>query len=108
MNYLEEFTEGDPVRLQRLIDLFLTKVPRSIHSIQEALLQGDYEKIRVASHSIKPQLQFTGVMKGLELAEMIEQCSSEKVRLETLPGLIDQLASICNAAVLELQLSKSD
>jgi signal transduction histidine kinase/CheY-like chemotaxis protein/HPt (histidine-containing phosphotransfer) domain-containing protein len=108
LNYLEEFTEGDPVRLQRFIDLFLTKVPRSLHSIQEALFEGDFEKIRVASHSMKPQLQFTGVIKGLELAEMIEQCSGEKVRLEQLPDLIDQLAAICKAAISELQITKSE
>lgn len=102
LNYLEEFTEGDPVRLQRFIDLFLTKVPRSLHSIQEALLEGDFEKIRVVSHSMKPQLQFTGVLQGLQLAETIEQNCSEKRGLDELPILVEQLVSICNQALTEL------
>ncbi len=103
LNYLNEFTEGDQVRLQRFIDLFLTKVPVSIQSLQEALKNGDYEKIRIASHSMKPQLRFTGVLQGLDLAEAIEQCCNENAGLDQLPGLIAQLSAVCDQAIAELK-----
>src|SRR5258708_17041693 len=98
LNYLREFTEGDPIRLQRFIDLFLSKTPVSISNLKAALQKKDYEKIRVSAHSMKPQLRFTGVLQALDLAETIEQNCAEKINLDQLPELIEKLNFICGAA----------
>ncbi len=103
LNCLDEFTEGDPVRRKRFVDLFLVNIPASIKSVQDALKNGDYEKIRIVAHSMKPQLRSTGVAIALELAETIEQCCSEKSRLDQLPKLVEQLEIICDQAIDELR-----
>lgn len=106
LNYLLEFTEGDEIRMKRYIDLFLNKTPVSISILKMACTEGDYEKIRITAHSIKPQLRFTGVMQGLELAEKIELNCFDKTNLDELTGLIDQLALIAEKALAEMQQYK--
>jgi len=103
LNCLDEFTEGDPVRRKRFMDLFLKNIPASIQSVQEALNNSDYEKIRIVSHSMKPQLRAIGVLKGLELAETIEQSCNEKSDLDKLPYLVEQLVVVCKQAIDELK-----
>ncbi len=108
LNYLTEFTEGDQVRFQRYIDLFLSKVPVSIANLKSALEKKDYEKIRIESHSMKPQLRSMGVIKGFDLAETIEQYCKEKAELDKLPELIEQLTSVCQIAIEEVKSLKAE
>ncbi len=103
LSCLDEFTEGDQVRLKRFVDLFLRNVPVTIDTLQDALKKSDYEKIRITSHSMKPQLHATGMTEGFELAETIEQCCIEKSELDQLPHLVKKLALVCNQAIAELR-----
>lgn len=102
LNYLLEFTEGDSVRMQRYIELFIAKIPSGISALQTSIAKKDFEKIRITAHSMKPQLRFTGVMQGLDLAEKIESCCIENSELDKLPDLINELSGICESAVTEV------
>jgi len=103
---LEEFSEGDELRLKRYVELFLMKTPTVIAELKFSSLKKDYEKIRITAHSMKPQLRFTGVTKALELAETIEQNCAEKNNLEEIPVLIEKLGEICEQAMDELRRMK--
>lgn len=108
LNYLIEFTEGDEIRMKRYIDLFMTKTPVSISTLKLACAENDFEKVRITAHSMKPQLRFTGVVKGLEVAQEIEQNCFDKTNLNELSGLIDQLALITEKALGEMKNYKVD
>ncbi len=101
-NYLEEISEGDPVRLQRYIERFLTTAPEFLNNLSKACEQQDFETIRITAHSMKPLLQFTGILKGLELAETIEQYNFKDEDPALLSDLIEQLSSICKDAIRHL------
>ena len=53
---------------------------------------------------MKPQLRFTGVIPGFELADTIEQYCIEKKQLDQIPRLIDKLGIVCNQAMEELKV----
>jgi len=103
LNVLNDFMEGDEVRMKRHIDLFLTKTPANLEEVSKALKRADYETIRITVHSMKPQLQMAGVNSGLELAQEIESHCREKSQLEMLPDLIGKLKEICENAISELR-----
>lgn len=103
LNYLNEFAEGDQERVKKYVDMFLNKVPLQIQALNDALQRSDYDKIRITSHSMKPQLRFVGVQEGLEIAEHIEQLAADKIELNQIPNLISQLDKICSQASEELQ-----
>jgi CheY-like chemotaxis protein len=102
LKYLLEFTDGDEIRMKRYIDLFMTKTPANISLLKLACVENDFEKIRITAHSMKPQLRFTGVMQGLELAEKIEQNCFEKINLNEVAALIDELSLITDKALAEM------
>ncbi len=107
LDYLREFTEGDEDRLIRFINLFLSKIPATLSNIQESFEKREFEKIRIAVHSMKPQLRFMGINKGLDLAEFIEQLAHEDPDEQKLEPLINELNTICSTALLELEKAAS-
>jgi signal transduction histidine kinase/CheY-like chemotaxis protein len=104
MTYLREFTEGDEVRLKRYVDLFLTKTPGFLESLKKHNEKNDLEQVRIISHSMKSLLRSLGVWEGLELAEVIEQYSGQKINTADLKELISKLSFICEQAIDEIKL----
>lgn len=107
-NYIQfdvllEYAEGDMVRLQRFIELFLTKTPQRIELLESALLSNDYDQIRITAHSMKPQLRSTGALQALAIAETLEQNCIEKTNLNELPDLVDKLKLLYEKSVNELR-----
>lgn len=107
LTYLNEFTEGDKERLDRFISLFLSKVPGTLETINKAVQDSDFEKVRIAAHSLKPQLRFTGIQQGLDLAEEIEHYCSGTVDMEQLMLMVTKLSEICGKAYRELEEEKN-
>jgi signal transduction histidine kinase/CheY-like chemotaxis protein len=103
---LEENAEGDDVRMKRFVELFLAKVPVGLEEISSAMNDKNYEKIRIAAHSMKPQLQFTGVTRAVELAGKIESNCLERKNIDQLPAMILELKKVCMIAIDELKEMK--
>ena len=103
MDSLNEFTEGDAVRMQRFVEQFLTKIPVYVETLHEKIGASDFDSVRIAAHSMKPLLQMLGIQKGVELTEHVEQCCVTKLGLDQLPSLISQVDDICHQAVVELK-----
>lgn len=103
LKYLQELTEGDEVRQQRYIDLFLKKVPEHIATLKSSFDKNDFEQARIVAHSMKSLLNFAGVFSGLDLAERIEHNCKDEINREEIPELIQSLSEICSAAILELK-----
>ncbi len=102
LSYLLEFTEGDEVRMQRQLELFIQKTPLNINTLLSALEKKDYQQIRITVHSMKPQLHFTGVISGLDIAEQIEQACIDNVSFEVINELTNKLKIICEQATVEI------
>ena len=103
LNHLREFTEGDEARMNRFIELFVSKIPPVLNQLQQDLQSREFDKMRIAAHSIKPQLRSMGIMNGLEIAENIEQLSGSNPDAQKLDALLQELKLIGNSAVKELE-----
>ncbi|MBK7762109.1 MAG: response regulator [Bacteroidetes bacterium] len=100
---LLDYAEGDQVRMQRFIELFLTKTPQRIELLKAALLENDYEQLRIISHSMKPQLKSCGAIQAYDFAETIENLSTEKKNLDELPLLVEQLDVVFEKSAIEIK-----
>jgi len=103
LDYLQEITEGDRERMQRHIDLFISKTPSNLEQLHAAMKKKDYETLRIVSHSMKPQLRSVGLLKGFEIADSIELKCREKDPSGELSQLLHQLTGICEKAIEELK-----
>lgn len=101
--FLRQFTAGNAEKQQKYIGMFLENAPKLLDNIDKALIIKDYQTIKIAAHSLKPQLSYMGVKEDVSNIFLIEQSAGEKAHYESLPELITNLKRICSKAFEELR-----
>lgn len=102
MNFLNQFTGGNPEKKRKYVGMFLDNGPKLLEKIKEALKEKDYESLKVAAHSMKPQLSYMGVKEEVSNIFLIEQTAGQTAHRENLPQLVAQLELLCAKAFDEL------
>jgi CheY-like chemotaxis protein len=102
-NFLKQFTGGNPEKMQKYITMFLENAGKLLKSMDDALAAGDYLTVKIAAHSLKPQLSYMGVKEEISHIFLIEQAAGAPAHYDTLPDRIRSLNLICNKAFEELK-----
>ncbi len=103
MDFLTQFTSNNPEKIKKYKNMFLENGPKLLRNIEEGLVEKDYHKIKVAAHSMKPQLSYMGVKEDISNIFLIEQTAGEEAHFERLPPLVDRLRKVCTKAFDELK-----
>lgn len=103
LTFLGSFTGSDPQKIKRYVQMFLDRAPEQLEEIRTSLGTGDYENLRVAAHSLKPQLSYMGIKSLEQDIRDIEEISGSKANLDALPPLVSKLETILKQAFNELQ-----
>ena len=106
MQFLKQFTSGNSAKQQKYIGMFLENAPKLLDSIDRAMLIKDYPTIKIAAHSLKPQLSYMGIKEEISNIFLIEQSSGEAAHQETLQPLVNNLKRLCSKAFEELKAYK--
>ncbi|MCC6185881.1 MAG: response regulator [Chitinophagaceae bacterium] len=103
MNFLQQFTKGDLEKQRKYINMFLENAPKLLSQLETGLVQKDYETIKIAAHSLKPQLSYMGVTEDVSNVFLLEQNANEKAHQNLIPGLIENVTKVCLKAFEELR-----
>ncbi len=103
MTFLNGFTGGNPEKQQKYIGMFLDNAPKLLDSLEKALGAKDYQAVKIAAHSLKPQLSYMGIKEEVSNIFLIEQSSGETAHRDTLPELFENLKRLCIKAFEELR-----
>ncbi|PQJ12210.1 hypothetical protein CJD36_000165 [Flavipsychrobacter stenotrophus] len=101
--FLKQFTGGKPDKMQKYISMFLDNAPKLLGSIDVAMEIKDYPSVKIAAHSLKPQLSYMGVKEEVSNILLIEQSAGSSSQQEKLPELIRLLKRVCAKAFEELK-----
>ena len=102
MAFLKQFAGNNPEKMQKYVGMFLENGPRLLKNIQEALEEKDYASLKIAAHSMKPQLSYMGVKEDVSNIFLIEQTAGEPAHFDRLPKLVHHLQRVCAKAFEEL------
>jgi signal transduction histidine kinase/CheY-like chemotaxis protein/HPt (histidine-containing phosphotransfer) domain-containing protein len=102
MAFLNQFTGGNPEKKRKYVGMFLDNAPKLLEKIKSGMVELDYETVKVAAHSMKPQLSYMGVKEETSNIFLIEQTAGQSAHRENLPQLITQLERLCDKAFEEL------
>jgi len=102
MNFLNQFTGGNTDKKHKYVGMFLDNGPKLLRKIKESLESKDYESLRIAAHSMKPQLSYMGVKEEVSNIFLIEQTAGQTAHRENLPQLVAHLELLCSKAFDEL------
>jgi signal transduction histidine kinase/DNA-binding NarL/FixJ family response regulator/HPt (histidine-containing phosphotransfer) domain-containing protein len=106
MRFLKQFTGGNMEKQQKYIGMFLENAPKLLDNIDKALAVKDYQTIKIAAHSLKPQLSYMGVKEDESNIFLIEQAAGETAHYEAIPKMVAKLKRLCNKAFEELRNTK--
>lgn len=102
-SFLKTFTGGKEDKMKKYINMFLDNAPRLLKNMDEALESSDFPSLKIAAHSLKPQLTYMGVKEEYSHIFLIQQTAGEAVYTNRLPALMANLHRVCNQAFKELR-----
>jgi CheY-like chemotaxis protein len=102
-DFLSQFTGGNPDRMRKYVKMFMENATRLLISMDLALQAKDYTAIKIAAHSLKPQLSYMGVKEDVSHIFMIEQSAGSSAHYDNLEDEIVALNKVCNRAFEELK-----
>lgn len=100
--FLESFTKGNKEKQDKYIRMFLDNCPRLMKQIEITLANKQYEELRVAAHSMKPQLAYMGVAEDISNILLIERSAGSGTHRDQLPEWVTHLRVVCDKACSEL------
>ena len=103
MQFLRQFTGGNAEKMDKYKGMFLENGPRLLANIEDGIANGDYGAVKIAAHSMKPQLSYMGVKEEVSHIFLIEQTAGEQAHFERLPAMVEQLKRVCAKAFEELR-----
>ena len=103
MQFLRQFTGNKPEKIDKYKGMFLENGPRLLKNIEKAMANSDYEALKIAAHSLKPQLSYMGVKEEVSNIFLIEQSAGETAHHDRIPRLVERLNIICSKAFEELK-----
>ncbi len=102
-DFLKSFTGGNPDRMRKYVKMFMENATKLLISMDLALQAKDYSAIKIAAHSLKPQLSYMGVKEDVSHIFMIEQSAGSSAHYDNLEEEIQALNKVCNKAFEELR-----
>jgi len=107
MQFLKQFTAGNPEKLRKYINMFLDNAPTVLERLELALNTQDFPTVKICAHSLKPQLNYMGVKEEISKILMIEQLAGEQPSTGSLAPMISNLKQVCGQAFEELRKNLS-
>ncbi len=102
MQFLTQFTGGKQEKISKYVTMFLENAPVLLAKLQNALELKDYNGMKIAAHSLKPQMSYMGIKEDVSHVSLIEQTAGE-AHFERLPELVSILERVCDKAFCELK-----
>ncbi len=103
MQFLRQLTGGNNEKMQKYIGMFLDNAPKLLDNIDKGMENRDFPIVKIAAHSLKPQLSYMGVKEDVSKIFMIEQSAGSSAHFDSLPALIANLKRLCTKAFEELR-----
>jgi signal transduction histidine kinase/DNA-binding NarL/FixJ family response regulator len=100
LDYLHQFCEGDPARMQKYIAMFLKSVPDTLQKLRDALQSSNYEEIASQVHNCRTRLIMMGMNASRDLSFLIEkECRDEQVDPKPLEAIHELIRHIEQAQI---------
>ncbi|HTN18264.1 MAG TPA: ATP-binding protein [Chitinophagaceae bacterium] len=103
MNFLQQFTNKDVAKQDKYIRMFLDNAPKLLAQLHEGLKNQDFGIIKIAAHSLKPQLSYMGISEEVSNVFMLEQSAGETAHYQWVPELVEHVEKVCHKAFEELK-----
>lgn len=103
LSFLKEISENNEQFFREFIQMFLANTPKSVEDIEAGIEQNDFEKIRMASHKVKPSFNYVGLKEQCAQAAKIEDLAKKQQDMPEIIQLLNKIKEACKTAYMELE-----
>lgn len=104
LSYLKMLLEDDKKDIIETISLLLREIPIMIAELNTHLQNKDWKEMRQTAHKLKPSFGLLHIENAQNIIKTIEKYASEETNLEALPDLINNITSISQDALIQLEV----
>jgi CheY-like chemotaxis protein len=104
--YITEMMGGKKHLIKGIMDEFLSQLPEELNAIKNAVQIKDFAMIRHLAHSMKSSVSVMSISVLIPILKELEDLGARAIDIEKITRLNDQLAVICNKAILEIEVEK--
>ena len=108
LTFLKKLTGNDNAYTIKYIDLMLNSIPNDLAVLNKYCLEKEWNNLSGIAHTMKPKINYLGLKAGMEIVSKIEHYGRDQEQLETIPELVQTLASILGRALEELKSEKQN
>src|SRR5690606_27918966 len=76
MGFMQQFTKNDQSKIDKYVNMFVQNAPGLIEKINMNWANKDYPNLKVAAHSLKPQLSYMGIKEEVSHIYELEQAAA--------------------------------
>lgn len=91
LTYLKQIADGNDQFIIEMIELFLQKTPAAINEMVSQFEKKNWDELRMIAHRIKPSFSYVGAHDIQKDLSTIESYSLEKINLEKIGLLIEEV-----------------
>jgi CheY-like chemotaxis protein len=111
LSYLRGLTKSNPELMMEMITLYLEQTPPLLMAMNRTLKEQDWPSLHAAVHKMIPSFAIMGISKEYEnMAKTIQEFAVNQQHPDTrtlekngIPGMAQQLESVCTQACRELE-----
>lgn len=102
MDFLNGLTKGNEEKINKYKSMFLLNAPKLLNDIKTGIENDDYELVKIAAHSLKPQLGYMGVAEEVSNIYLLEKSAAERAHQHFIKPLIENLERVLEKCFDEL------
>lgn len=107
MNFLQQFTKNDAAKINKYVSMYLQNAPLLLEKINANWQNKEFPALKVAAHSLKPQLSYMGVKEDVSRVYALEQAAgSSDIDENKLNQLIQNINAVVLQTIKELDKNK--
>jgi PAS domain S-box-containing protein len=103
LDKIKEVASGNDEFIQKMISIFVKNTPTLVQNMHVGLQTGDYDQIYSMAHQLKPSIDLMEIQEIAQVIRNIEECSRNRMDLDTLSDKIDQVDAVLVEVVKQLK-----
>jgi CheY-like chemotaxis protein/HPt (histidine-containing phosphotransfer) domain-containing protein len=103
LDKIKEVASGNDEFIQKMISIFVKNTPTLVQNMHVGLQMGDYDQIYSMAHQLKPSIDLMEIQEIAQVIRNIEDCSRNRMDLDTLSDKIDQVDAVLVEVVKQLK-----
>lgn len=101
--FLKQFTNDNIAKMDKYITMYINNAPGLLKKINETFAAQDMPNLKVAAHSLKPQLSYMGVKEEISHVYELEQAAANQISDQSkLQHLVDNINAVVHQSIAEL------